>query len=95
MHSYHLNICDVQIAIRTEADPERMERARQYVDDWYGKLKAQGGQTIRERLLIMMLISMADDFLQLKEQNSREETAVEGLLQRLEEQGLESSASFQ
>ncbi|MBP3731320.1 MAG: cell division protein ZapA [Mailhella sp.] len=94
MHSYHLNICDVQLDIRTEADPERMERARQYVDDWYGRLKAQGGQTIRERLLIMMLISMADDFLQMKDLNKREESAVDRLLRRLEEHGPGGGAAF-
>ena len=93
MHSYHLNICDVQLDIRTEADAERMERARQYVDDWYGRLKAQGGQIIRERLLIMMLISMADDLLQQKDINNREESAVDRLLQRLEEHGLKGASS--
>ena len=92
MRSYQLNVCEMQLPIRADADPERIERARQYVDDCYSRMKANGGQVSRERLLAMLLISMADDLLLLKEQNSRENSAVEEILQRVEEKGFGGSS---
>ena len=85
MHSYHLDLCDLQVAFRTEAAPDRVEKARQYVEERYGKVKAQGGQFGRDRLLVMLLISMADDLLELQERNSRADSRLDELLQSLEE----------
>ena len=92
MHSYHLDLCDLQVAFRTEADPERVEKARQYVEERYGKVKAQGGQFGRDRLLVMLLIGMADDLLELQEQKSRMNTRLDELLQNLKENTSENSA---
>ncbi len=92
MHSYHLDLCDLQVAFRTEADPERVEKARQYVEERYGKVKAQGGQFGRDRLLVMLLIGMADDLLELQEQKSRMNTRLDELLQNLKENTPENSA---
>ncbi len=91
MHSYHLDLCDLQVAFRTEADPERVEKARQYVEERYGKVKAQGGQFGRDRLLVMLLIGMADDLLELQEQKSRMNTRLDELLQNLKENTPEDS----
>lgn len=85
MHSYHLDLCDLQVAFRTEATPERVEKARQYVEERYGKVKAQGGQFGRDRLLVMLLIGMADDLLELQEQKSLVNSRLDELLQNLEE----------
>ena len=91
MHSYHLDHCDLQVAFRTEAGPERVERARQYVEERYGRVKAQGGQFGRDRLLVMLLISMADDLLELQERNSRADSRLDELLQNLKENTPEGS----
>ena len=85
MHSYHLDLCDLQVAFRTEASPERVERARQYGEERYGRVKSQGGQFGRDRLLVMLLISMADDLLELRERNSRADSRLDELLQSLKE----------
>lgn len=85
MHSYHLDLCDLQVAFRTEASPERVERARKYVEERYGRVKAQGGQFGRDRLLVMLLISMADDLLELRERTSRADSRLDELLQSLKE----------
>ena len=91
MHSYHLDLCDLQVAFRTEAAPERVEKARQYVEERYGRVKAQGGQFGRDRLLVMLLISMADDLLELQEQKSRMNSRLDELLQNLKENTPEDS----
>ena len=91
MHSYHLDLCDLQVAFRTEAAPERVEKARQYVEERYGRVKAQGGQFGRDRLLVMLLISMADDLLELQEQKSRMNSRLDELLQNFKENTPEDS----
>ena len=91
MHSYHLDLCDLQVAFRTEAGPERVERARQYVEQRYGRVKAQGGHFGRDRLLVMLLISMADDLLELQEKNSLTDSRLDELLQCLKENTPEAS----
>ena len=91
MHSYHLDLCDLQVAFRTEADPERVERARKYVEERYSRVKAQGGHFGRDRLLVMLLVGMADDLLELQEQQSRMNTRLDELLQNLKENTPEDS----
>ena len=85
MQSYHLTLCDLQVAFRTEASAQRVEKARQYVEERYSKVKAQGGQFARERLLLMLLISMADDLLELQEKSAAIDSRMAELLQHLEE----------
>ena len=85
MHSYHLDLCETHVAFRTEADPDRVEKAREYVEERYGKVKAQGGQYGRDRLMAMLLLSMADDLLELRERTSRADSRLDELLQSLKE----------
>lgn len=85
MPSYNLNLCDMQIAFRTEADPERVERARAYVQERYSRIKTQGGQAGRDKLLVMLLFSMADDLLELREKRTWADTRLDELLQCLKE----------
>ncbi len=91
MQSFQLDICDTQLSVRSDADSERMLKVQDYINDIYVRFKAQSGQIVREKLLIMLLIGLADDFLQLKEQSSSEESKLDTILHRLEEFGLNAS----
>ena len=85
MQSYHLTLCDLQVAFRTEASAQRVEKARQYVEERYSRVKAQGGQFARDKLMLMLLISMADDLLELQEKTAMIDSRMDELLQHLEE----------
>ena len=87
MHSYQLELCDLRVAFRTEAGPERVERARKYVDELYSQIRGQGGQLGRDRLLTILLIGLADDLLQMKEQHSKADDRLDELLNSLKESG--------
>ena len=87
MHSYQLELCDLRVAFRTEAGPERVERARKYVDELYGQVKEQGGQLGRDRLLTILLIGLADDVLQIRDQHSKADDRLDELLKCLKESG--------
>ena len=86
-HSYQLELCDLRVAFRTEAGPERVERARKYVDELYSQIKEQGGQLGRDRLLTILLIGLADDILQMREQHSKTDDRLDELLNSLKESG--------
>ena len=90
MESYQLDVCDLKLAFRTAAGPERVERARRYVDDMYAQMKAYGGPLGKDKVLVMLLISLADDFLQLRDQNSQADEKLDKLLENLKESGMVS-----
>lgn len=83
MHSYNLTLCDIPVAFRTEAGPERVERARKLVEERYGKVKDQPFG--RDKLLVMLLFGMADDLLEMQERSSRTDGRLEDILQNLKE----------
>ena len=89
MESYQLDVCDLKLAFRTAAGPERVERARSYVDSLYDQMKAYGGPLGKDKVLVMLLISLADDFLQLRDQHSQVDDSLDKLLQSLKESGME------
>ena len=90
MQSFQLDICDMKLSVRSDADPERMEKVQEYINEHYARFRAQSGSVVREKLLIMLLIGLADDFLQMKEQSSKEESKLDLILHRLE--GIELNA---
>ena len=85
MHSYHLDIFDLKVSFRAEAGPERVERAKAYVEKLYDQMKAQGGPLARDRLLTILLIGIADDLLQLRDQTGQTENTIDRLLRSLKE----------
>ena len=92
MESYQLDVCDLKLAFRTAAGPERVERARHYVDEIYAQMKAYGGPLGKDKVLVMMLISLADDFLQLREQHSMTDDRLDKMLQSLKDSGMDSGS---
>ncbi len=85
MHSYHLDFFDLKISFQAEASPERVERAKAYVEKLYNQMKTLGGSLGKERLLAICLIGIADDFLQLKEKTSQTEHTIDKLLRSLKD----------
>lgn len=92
MESYQLDVCDLKLGFRTAAGPERVERARSYVDSLYAQMKAYGGPLGKDKVLVMLLISLADDFLQLREQRGQADEKLDKLLQSLKESGMEAGS---
>ncbi len=93
MRSYHLNIFDLTISFRAEACPERVERARLYVEKLYEQMKAQGKHLGRDKVLAILLVGIADDFLQLQDQTGQAENTIDKLLRSLKEIEQEPLAS--
>ena len=79
MHSFQLNVLGMDISFRTDADSARIERAQEYE-----RLKNQGGQFGREKLLTLLVLGVADDLLQTQQQLDGVETRLANLLELIE-----------
>jgi hypothetical protein len=55
-------------------------------------MKAYGGPLGKDKVLVMLLISLADDFLQLRDQHSQVDDSLDKLLQSLKESGMDSGS---
>ena len=82
MHSFQLNVLGMDISFRTDADSARIERAQDFVEKQYERLKNQGGQFGREKLLTLLVLGVADDLLQT--QLDGVETRLANLLELIE-----------
>lgn len=90
MHSYHLNVFELEVSFKTEADPTRVENACAYVENLYGDLKLHGNHLGRDRLLTILILGIADDLLQLKQRAAETDKRLTALLQRIEKNDVPS-----
>lgn len=88
MHSYSLEVFELDVSFKTEADPERVQRACAYAENLYQVLKLHGSHLGRDRLLTILILGIADDLLQLKQHDEHVEKRINELLQRIEKYGL-------
>lgn len=86
MNSYQLDMCELHIAFKTEASAERVEQARAYVDTLYKDFKVSGSLLGKERILAILLIGIADEMLQLRNDHASAEARMEELLRDLTDQ---------
>lgn len=84
MHSFQLTVLGLDISFRTNADPERVAQAQAYVERQYERLKNQGGQFGREKLLTLLVLGVADDLLQTQQRVGDVEARMAALLKLIE-----------
>ena len=76
--SYNFATCMVAFALLG------IERAQDFVEKQYERLKNQGGQFGREKLLTLLVLGVADDLLQTQQQLDGVETRLANLLELIE-----------
>lgn len=84
MNSFELNVLGMDISFRSDADPERVDRAQDFVEKQYERLKSQGGQFGKERLLTLLVLGIADDLLQTQQRLEGVEKRLDELLKLIE-----------
>jgi cell division protein ZapA len=68
MPSYNLSIMGLDLSFKTDAEPERVNFAKELVEQRYNMLKA-GGKTLgKEKLLAFVALGLADDVLMSNQQ---------------------------
>ena len=80
MPSYTISILDLEVTFRTDAGPERVERAKALLEDRYRKLNSEGRNLSKEKLLIYVALGLADDLILSFQKHSELEAKMSRLL---------------
>jgi len=84
MPSYTLSILGLDLSFKTDAEPERVNSAKNLVEQRYNMLKA-GGKTLgKEKLLAFVALGLADDVLVSNQQLDDLDERVGKLLNKIE-----------
>lgn len=84
MQSFQLNVLGLDISFRTEADAERIALAQDFVEKQFERLKNQGGQFSKEKMLTLLVLGVADDLLQTQQRLGEMEKRLSDLLKLIE-----------
>lgn len=84
MHTHTFEVLGFELSFKTEADPERVEKARVLLNERYAKLIRHGGHVSKEKLLAFLALSLADDILLLRDEKSDSMKRVKELLGNIE-----------
>jgi len=67
MPSYTLTVLDLEVSFKTQADHERVQAAKELLEDRYKELTQHGRRLSKEKLLTFLALGLADDLLQNRE----------------------------
>lgn len=84
MHTHTFEVLGIELSFKTEADPERVEKARTLLNERYAALIRHGGHVSKEKLLAFLALSLADDILLLRDEKSDSMKRVRELLGNIE-----------
>ncbi|MFO8033488.1 MAG: cell division protein ZapA [Desulfohalobiaceae bacterium] len=84
MHSYHLSILGHEIAFRTNAEEERIREAERLIAQRFKRLDTHGSRVSNEKLLILVALSLADDYLQTDQKLRDLQVRIQQLLDKIE-----------
>ncbi|BBD09654.1 cell division protein ZapA [Desulfovibrio ferrophilus] len=68
MPSYTLSVLDLEVSFKAQADHERVQAAKELLEDRYKELTQHGRRLSKEKLLTFLALGLADDLLQNKEE---------------------------
>ncbi len=87
MSSYNINVLGWDVYFRTNAGPERVDKACGLLEERFKHLDQRGRNLSKEKLLVFLALGLADDYLQTKESLEEIEKKLDSLVQRLEKKG--------
>ncbi len=84
MQDYNFSLLGLDISFRAGVGEERIERAKQLVEDRFETLKARGERSSKELLLTFLVLGLADDLLQANKQMVDVHERTSDLLKKIE-----------
>ena len=82
---FAIKVLGVEVVFRSVADPARIEWAREFIETQYERLQLLGRQTGREQLLMLLVMGIADDMLQSRQDLAEVHQRLDRLLAQIEE----------
>ncbi|MDK2921304.1 MAG: cell division protein ZapA [Desulfonauticus sp.] len=83
MTGYNLKILGMEVSFKTDVPPERVNKARSLLEERFKVLEERGKKLSKEKLLIYLSLSLADDYLELEKKFQQVESRISRLLDRL------------
>jgi cell division protein ZapA len=84
MPSYNLSLMGLEVSFKTEADQKRVSEAKKLLEQRFSGLNERGRILSKEKVLMLLALSLADDLLQSLEGRRELEGKLERLLQRVD-----------
>jgi cell division protein ZapA len=92
MPSYNLSILGQEISFRADVEESRIREAEQLIRHKFDRLNTYGTRMSNEKLLILVALSLADDYLQTNQKLLDQDTKLRDILEKIDQYGVDSSA---
>jgi cell division protein ZapA len=92
MPSYNLSILGQEISFRADVEESRIREAEQLIRQKFDRLNTYGTRMSNEKLLILVALSLADDYLQTNQKLLDQDTKLRDILEKIDQYGVDSSA---
>jgi len=92
MPSYNLSILGQEISFRADVEESRIREAEQLIRQKFDRLNTYGTRMSNEKLLILVALSLADDYLQTNQKLLDQDTKLRDILEKIDQHGVDSSA---
>jgi cell division protein ZapA len=83
MPSYHLSILGQEVSFKTNVGEERIKEAARHIENRFQHLDLYGSRLSKEKLLILVALSLADDSLQNSSKLQQTEDKLARLLDKI------------
>ncbi len=84
MSRFTVNVLGLEVSFVTDAGNERVYDAREHVENQYSLLHQDGKNVSKEKLLTVLALSLADDYLQSTQKLRELEEKVNRLLEKID-----------
>lgn len=82
MPSYTITVNGLEISFKTDADEQRIQQAAALLEERFAELSKGTRYVNREKLLTLLALGMADDYLEVQRKQAGLEARMQELLER-------------
>ncbi len=86
MTSHNISILGQEVSFKTNADESRIQEAVEVIEQRFHSLNTEGCRMNSEKILLLVAISLADDYLQKDQKLEQMEKKVSQLLDKITDQ---------
>ncbi|MFO7728552.1 MAG: cell division protein ZapA [Desulfonatronovibrio sp.] len=84
MPAYNINILGLDLVFTTDASQKRVDQAGKFLEERYAELEQRGSKLSKEKLLVFLALSLADDYLHSGKKLANLQSRVDELLQKID-----------
>ncbi|MDZ7762248.1 MAG: cell division protein ZapA [Desulfovermiculus sp.] len=84
MPSYNVRLLGQEVSFKTNAEEDRIRQAEQLIKDRFQGLDTYGSRISNEKLLILVALSLADDYIQTRQRLDELEDKMSLLLEKID-----------